>query len=73
MRERHDVMKLESATLRAALAEDVQAIFETIGYWAAHGKMLVRPMPNIFENLRDFFVAEIDGVLSAFVTAPVTR
>lgn len=47
--------------VRPAHAEDVPAIFETIGYWAAHGKMLVRPMQMIFENLRDFFVAEIDG------------
>jgi amino-acid N-acetyltransferase len=47
--------------VRPARAEDVPAIFENIGYWAGQGKMLVRPMQNIFENLRDFFVAEIDG------------
>lgn len=46
-------------TVRPARAEDVPLIFENIGYWAHHGKMLVRPMHNIFENLRDFFVAEI--------------
>jgi amino-acid N-acetyltransferase len=46
-------------TVRPAHAEDVPAIFENIGYWAAQGKMLVRPMQNIFENLRDFFVAEV--------------
>lgn len=44
--------------VRPARAEDVVAIFENIGYWAGQGKMLVRPMQNIFENLRDFFVAE---------------
>jgi amino-acid N-acetyltransferase len=44
--------------VRPATAEDVTAIFHNIGYWAAQGKMLVRPMQNIFENLRDFFVAE---------------
>ena len=48
-------------TVRPARAGDVEAIFETIGYWAGQGKMLVRPMQNIFENLRDFFVAEIGG------------
>jgi len=47
--------------VRPARAEDVEEIFTTIGYWAAQGKMLVRPMQNIFENLRDFFVAEQDG------------
>ncbi len=44
--------------VRAARAEDVPLIFENIGYWAGQGRMLVRPMQNIFENLRDFFVAE---------------
>ena len=46
-----------TVTVRPANAEDVPEIFENIGYWAAHGKMLVRPMQNIFENLRDFYVA----------------
>lgn len=43
--------------VRPARAEDVPLIFENIGYWASQGRMLVRPMQNIFENLRDFFVA----------------
>jgi len=56
------VLKPESVlTVRSARAEDVPLIFENIGYWASQGKMLVRPMHNIFENLRDFFVAEVDG------------
>lgn len=44
--------------VRPARAEDVPAIFENIGQWAHEGRMLVRPMQNIFENLRDFFVCE---------------
>lgn len=48
-------------TVRPARAEDVPHIFELIGYWASQGKMLVRPMQSIFENLHDFFVAEIAG------------
>ena len=51
---------IETITVRPARAEDVPLIFENIGYWASQGKMLVRPMQNIFENLRDFFVAEIE-------------
>ena len=47
-------------SVRPARAEDVPLIFENIGYWASQGRMLVRPMQNIFENLRDFFVAEVD-------------
>lgn len=50
-----------SLTVRAARAEDVPDIFNTIGYWASQGRMLVRPMQNIFENLRDFSVAEVGG------------
>lgn len=45
--------------VRSARAEDVPAIFENIGHWASKGRMLVRPMHAIFENLRDFVVAEI--------------
>lgn len=54
-------LKLAQVVVRPARAEDVQSIFETIGYWAGQGKMLVRPTQNIFENLRDFFVAETGG------------
>lgn len=49
-----------SLSVRPANANDVPRIFENIGYWAGQGRMLVRPMQSIFENLRDFFVAEID-------------
>jgi amino-acid N-acetyltransferase len=49
----------QQVLIRPARAEDVPEIFSLIGYWAAQGKMLVRPMPSIFENLRDFFVAEV--------------
>ena len=49
-----------SLSVRPARAEDVPLIFENIGQWASEGRMLVRPMQNIFENLRDFFVAEVD-------------
>ena len=56
-----DLTPTLTLTVRPAKAEDVMDIFNTIGYWASHGKMLVRPMQNIFENLRDFFVAEVNG------------
>jgi amino-acid N-acetyltransferase len=48
-------------TVRPAGAGDVPAIFDNISYWAQQGQMLVRPMQNIFENLRDYFVAERVG------------
>ena len=49
----------DTLTVRPATAHDVPDIFNLIGAWAAQGKMLVRPMTNIFENLRDFYIAEI--------------
>jgi amino-acid N-acetyltransferase len=55
-----DAQLAPALSVRAARSEDVPLIFENIGYWASQGRMLVRPMQNIFENLRDFFVAEID-------------
>jgi len=57
-----DVERSEPPVLsvRHATSEDVPLIFENIRRWAGEGRMLVRPMQNIFENLRDFFVAEID-------------
>lgn len=53
-----DVQQQRALRVRPARAEDVPAIFENIGHWAQAGRMLVRPMQNIFENLRDFFVCE---------------
>lgn len=46
-------------SVRPAQAADVPLIFDNISYWASRGRMLVRPLDNIFENLRDFFVAEV--------------
>ncbi|MDE0529730.1 MAG: N-acetyltransferase [Truepera sp.] len=44
--------------VRPARADDVVAIHDVIEHWARQGQMLSRPMQNLFENLRDFFVAE---------------
>ena len=46
--------------IRPANAGDVPLIFDNISHWAGQGRMLIRPMQNIFENLRDFFVAEVE-------------
>ena len=58
---RGDAGHADAATVRvrAARAGDVPAIFENIGYWASRNRMLVRPMQDVFENLRDWFVAEV--------------
>ena len=53
------ILEAGALRVRPARAEDVPAIFENIGAWAQEGRMLMRPMQNIFENLRDFFVCEV--------------
>lgn len=50
----------EALVVRAARTTDVPLIFDNIAYWASQGRMLVRPMQNIFENIRDFFIAEVE-------------
>lgn len=47
--------------VRPARAEDVPVIFENIRYWAEQQRMLVRPMNDLYQNLRDFYVAELIG------------
>jgi amino-acid N-acetyltransferase len=44
--------------VRRANAGDVPAIHQLIEYWARQDRMLHRPINNLYENLRDFFVAE---------------
>lgn len=56
-----------SLRVRPAQADDVPTIYENIRYWADQQRMLVRPMNDLFENLRDFFVAELvdeDGTVT---------
>ncbi|MCH2667075.1 MAG: N-acetyltransferase [Deinococcales bacterium] len=50
----------ESITIevRSAKATDVPAIHKLIEHWAHKDRMLLRPIDDLFANLRDFFVAE---------------
>jgi len=50
-----------SGSVRKATISDVSAIRELIGAYARDGKMLPRPLGELYENLRDFFVCEVDG------------
>ncbi|MGI8554687.1 MAG: N-acetyltransferase [Dehalococcoidia bacterium] len=45
---------------RARMA-DVPAIHQIVTIFADRGEMLHRPLPEIYENLRDFSVARLDG------------
>ena len=48
----------DTVTLRKARIEDVTFIHQIIMTNAKEGVMLPRPLQQIYENLRDFFVAE---------------
>ncbi|MFV1957411.1 MAG: N-acetyltransferase [bacterium] len=47
--------------IRKAKMEDVPVIHELVNYYASRGEMLARSRSEIYEGLRDFFVAEEEG------------
>jgi len=49
------------ATLRHAVLSDVPAIQKLVNNFAARGEMLPRSLSELFENIRDYYVAENDG------------
>jgi len=57
--------------IRNAKITDANDILRLIRIWADEGKMLHRSLNEIYENLRDFFVYEIDGKLVGAVALHV--
>lgn len=49
--------------IESARLSDAEAIHQLITYWADKGDMLHRPVIEIFEAIRDFKVARIDGLV----------
>jgi len=49
------------ATLRHAVLSDVLAIQKLVNDFAARGEMLPRSLSELFENIRDYYVAENDA------------
>lgn len=47
--------------VRQAKIADAPAIQRLVRFWAEKGKMLHRPLPEIYESIRDFSVYESDG------------
>lgn len=47
--------------VRKAKIGDSEQIKKLIGFYASQGFMLARPLYEIYENIRDFFVTEING------------
>ena len=49
------------ATLRRAVLSDVLAIQKLVNDFAARGEMLPRSLSELYENIRDYYVAENGG------------
>ncbi len=49
--------------VRNAKISDAKAIYALINYYAEQDKMLFRSMADIYENLRNFVVAELNGIM----------
>jgi amino-acid N-acetyltransferase len=47
--------------IREAKISDAKAIYSLINFYAEQDQMLFRPLADIYENLRSFSVAELDG------------
>ena len=48
-------------SVEPARLSDAEAIHALVTYWADHGDMLHRPIGEIYEAIRDFKVARLDG------------
>lgn len=51
--------------IEPARIADVEAIHELVTYWADKGDMLHRPLAEVYEAIRDFKVARVEGALVA--------
>ena len=50
--------------VRKARPSDAEKIFEIVETFSKKGVMLYRPLPDIYDNLRDFFVYEENGAIA---------
>ncbi len=48
-------------TVESARPADAEAIHRLVTYWADKGDMLHRPLSEVFDAIRDFKVARVDG------------
>ena len=49
--------------IRKARIEDIKEIYKLIEIFANKGEMLHRPLTDMYDNLRDFYVYEEDGII----------
>jgi amino-acid N-acetyltransferase len=59
-------------TLRRARIEDVTAIQRLINFFAEQDQMLPRSLSELYENIRDYFVTEVDGAVVGCCALHVT-
>src|SRR5574340_593063 len=59
-------------TLRRARIEDVTAIQRLINSFAEQDQMLPRSLSELYENIRDYFVAEVEGAVAGCCALHVT-
>jgi RNA 3'-terminal phosphate cyclase (ATP) len=52
------------AVVRKARATDVPAMQTLVAHFAARGELLPRTLSEMYQHLRDFFVAEVDGEIA---------
>jgi len=58
--------------IRKAKINDAKAIHNLINQHAATGVMLPRSMSEIYDNIRDFFVVEVDGQIKGCVALHIS-
>jgi len=54
---------MENLIIRKATIDDVRSIHKLVNHFAEKGLMLGRPLSKLYELVRDFFVATVDGEL----------
>ncbi|MCL2140406.1 MAG: N-acetyltransferase [Dehalococcoidia bacterium] len=59
-------------TIEKARIEDAVSIQKLINSFADNGEMLARPLSEIYENIRDFFVAHSDTEIIACVALHIS-
>ena len=47
--------------IRKAVIQDIKTIHKLLGYYAAQGLLLPRPLGELYDHLRDHFVLEMDN------------
>lgn len=53
----------QGVIVRKARIDEADKIRELVNYYADKRRMLSRPLSEIYENIRDYFVAEVDGAV----------